>query len=196
MLSSPRPGMITELHTDMRRALHRRGAVGLSKALRVLFNNQGLQALVIYRFGRTLDRLEVSLSGKLLAALIRPVFNFAACLVRKAYGIDLDQSADIAPGLFIGHFGGIALNRCRIGPHCAIQQQVRLEPATTGEAGPVLGAGVWVGAHARIYGPVSVGNGATIGAGAVVTEDVPARCLVLGNPGRIAQRDYDNHAFL
>jgi acetyltransferase-like isoleucine patch superfamily enzyme len=60
----------------------------------------------------------------------------------------------------------------------------------------VIGEKVWIGAHAQICANVSVGDGSSIGAGAVVTQDIPQCCLVLGNPGRIAQRDYDNSAFL
>jgi serine acetyltransferase len=60
----------------------------------------------------------------------------------------------------------------------------------------VIGEGVYIGAHAQICADVSVGDGATIGAGAVVTQDIPDHCLVLGNPGRIAQQNYDNRGFL
>jgi serine acetyltransferase len=47
----------------------------------------------------------------------------------------------------------------------------------------------------EIRGDFSVGDGATIGAGAVV-QDIPERCLALGSPGTGTQRDYDNQAFL
>jgi acetyltransferase-like isoleucine patch superfamily enzyme len=40
-----------------------------------------------------------------------------------------------------------------------------------------------------------IGDGATIGAGETVTEDVPANVLVIGNPARIAMQAYDNSLF-
>jgi len=47
-----------------------------------------------------------------------------------------------------------------------------------------------------IQGDITIGDGATIGAGAYVKEDVLPNSLVLGNPARVIQRDYDNSNFL
>lgn len=49
-----------------------------------------------------------------------------------------------------------------------------------------IGHDVWIGQNAFIMPRVSeIGNGAVIGAGAVVTKDVPPYAVVVGNPGRI-----------
>ncbi|MGO7428998.1 sugar O-acetyltransferase, partial [Rhizobium ruizarguesonis] len=44
---------------------------------------------------------------------------------------------------------------------------------------------VWIGGCAIILGGVTIGDGAIVGAGAVVTRDVPAGATVVGNPARI-----------
>lgn len=49
----------------------------------------------------------------------------------------------------------------------------------------VIGHDVWIGAHAIILSGVSIGNGAVVAAGAVVTKDVPAYAIAGGNPARV-----------
>lgn len=177
---------------------HRNGsALTPLNVMRLLIKNYGLQALVIYRFGRWRERLREAGGARcLLAALLYPAYWLLTGYVRMAYDIRLERSADIAPGLYIGHFGGIRVHHCHIGPCCAIQQQVQIGPAAPGSGVPRIGSGVWIGAHARIQADIEIGDGATIGAGAVVLQEVPAKTLVLGNPGRVMQRDYDNRSFL
>lgn len=55
--------------------------------------------------------------------------------------------------------------------------------------GPVIiGNNVWIGDKATILPGVSIGDGAVIGANAVVTKDVPAYCIVGGNPAKIIKQ--------
>lgn len=49
----------------------------------------------------------------------------------------------------------------------------------------IVGNDVWIGSHALIMGGVRIGNGAVIGAGAVVVKDVPPYAVVGGVPARI-----------
>lgn len=52
--------------------------------------------------------------------------------------------------------------------------------------GPVIiGKNVWVGDKATILPGVTIGDGAVVAANAVVTKDVPAYCVVAGNPAKI-----------
>ena len=53
------------------------------------------------------------------------------------------------------------------------------------ETVPALGRGVAVGCGATILGPINIGDGAMIGAGAVVIHDVPAGATVAGVPARV-----------
>lgn len=52
----------------------------------------------------------------------------------------------------------------------------------------VIGNSVWIGAGAIILPGVTVGDNSVIGAGAIVNRDVPANCIVAGNPARIVKR--------
>jgi acetyltransferase-like isoleucine patch superfamily enzyme len=53
-----------------------------------------------------------------------------------------------------------------------------------------IGNDVWIGANAVVMKGISVGDGAIIGASAVVTKDVPAYAIVVGNPARIIKYRY------
>jgi maltose O-acetyltransferase len=48
--------------------------------------------------------------------------------------------------------------------------------------------GVWIGGGALVLPGVSIGEDAVVGAGAVVTRDVEARTVVVGNPARVIRR--------
>ena len=50
-----------------------------------------------------------------------------------------------------------------------------------------IGKQVWIGANATILPGVTVGDGAVIAAGAVVTRDVPERAVVAGVPARVVK---------
>lgn len=188
--------MFENIRADIMRVHRSTAPLSPIDVLHSLWINFGLQALVIYRFGRWLTGVRKHCFGWPFTIPLYPVYWILSAWVRNAYGINLDQSANIAPGLYINHFGGIEVRNCTIGPHCNIQQHAKLGPAENTDMGPVIGERVWIGAHSRICANVKVGDGAAIGVGAVVTQDIPSHCLVLGNPGRIAQRDYDNHALL
>ncbi len=53
--------------------------------------------------------------------------------------------------------------------------------------GPTLRRGVQVGVNVTIIPMVTIGEYSVIGAGAVVTRDIPPRSLVIGNPGRVVK---------
>lgn len=61
----------------------------------------------------------------------------------------------------------------------------RRRPPHAARPAPVLGHGVWVGRRAVLRTGITIGHGAVIGAGAVVTRDVPPYAVVAGNPARI-----------
>jgi acetyltransferase-like isoleucine patch superfamily enzyme len=44
---------------------------------------------------------------------------------------------------------------------------------------------VWIGSSAIIMPGIRIGQGAVIGAGSVITKDVPSRAIIIGNPGRV-----------
>lgn len=56
----------------------------------------------------------------------------------------------------------------------------------------IIGNDVWIGHSAIVLSGVKIGNGAVVGAGSVVTKDVPAYAIVAGNPARILRYRFDD----
>lgn len=48
---------------------------------------------------------------------------------------------------------------------------------------------VWIGCRSIVLKGVTIGEGAVVAAGSVVTRDVPARCLVAGNPAKVIKEN-------
>ena len=69
------------------------------------------------------------------------------------------------------------------------QQPVLAQQRTS--AGVTIGAGVWMGAGAKVLDGVTVGERAVIGAGAVVREDIPAAAIAVGIPARVVSSRAD-----
>lgn len=199
MSNGSTPGLRAALHADFQRAHRSEGPLHYRDFLLLAWRNPGLQALAAYRLTRWCASLHPHPARRALALLLGPASRLASAFVRRAYDITLEQDADIAPGFYIGHLGGILVGRCRIGSGSSIGQQVKIGPlGMTGQCPPftMIGSQVWIGAHVRVLAGVRIGDGATIGAGSLVTRDVPDRCLVLGVPGRVARRNFDNGGML
>ena len=82
--------------------------------------------------------------------------------------------------------------KTEIGSKCTIFQHVTIGSKWSDgicEGGaPVIGDNVMIGAGACILGNIHVGNNVIIGCNAVVLHDVPANCVVAGNPARIVKQ--------
>jgi serine O-acetyltransferase len=179
---------------DCQRRNHKQWPTPL-QALRLTFADHGLQALAGYRLGRYLLELKKQKCGYLQRLLGWPIYFLIRSYARAALDIRLELSADIGPGLYIGHFGNVLVERCTLGEHCSIAQSTHLCADESGN-GPVIGNRVWIGAHARIVGPYRIDDAATISAGAILKRDIPTRALCMGNPGRVIMMDYDNSEIL
>lgn len=184
--------MSSALRADIRRYASKPGGLTLCGSLRLIYGNYGLQALTVYRLGRWL--LETRRSWPLWP-LAWPLYFVLSRYMRWAFDIRLHLSANIGPGLYVGHFGAIVLQDCRLGAFCSIAQSVRIGAGPSGD-GPVIGDRVWIGAHATIVGPCIVGSASTISAGSVVARDVPPQALCMGSPARVVQSQYDNRLLL
>ncbi|HBV2263540.1 TPA: serine acetyltransferase, partial [Klebsiella pneumoniae] len=93
-------------------------------------------------------------------------------------------------GLKLYHPHCIVLNRGTvIGENCILRQGATIGSLTDSEgregASPVIGNNVEFGAHVVVIGPVTLGDNVKIGAGTVVTKDLAAGQVVVGQPFRV-----------
>ena len=103
------------------------------------------------------------------------------------FGIDISPDAQIGSGFYIGHFGGIVVNRdVVIGDNCNLSHGVTLGQSNRGDkAGcPTIGNNVYIAPGAVVVGRIHVGDFAAIGANAVVIGDVAEHTAVGGIPAR------------
>ena len=119
---------------------------------------------------------------------LRWLGRFTSHLGRWLTGIEIHPGAKIGSCVFIDHGMGVVIGEtAEVGDGCTIYQGVTLGGTTLyrGEKRhPTLGAGVVVGAGAKVLGGFLVGDGARIGSNAVVVKEVPAGATVVGIPGR------------
>ena len=152
--------------------------------LEVVLAYPSFHALVFHRLAHGAWRRGWHLSARVLSNL-----------ARFLTGIEIHPAARIGRGLFIDHGLGVVIGEtAEIGDDVTLYHDVTLGgvlPSVNSAAQvgvkrhPTLGNGVIVGSGAQILGPITVGEGARVGANAVVTKDVPVGVTVVGNPARI-----------
>ncbi len=120
------------------------------------------------------------------AALLR--FSYiTGRLIEGLSGARISPHAEIGPGLLLVHTGSCGIGHgANIGCNFTMYQDASIMPGHTNGFG-TLGDNVIAYTGARIIGAVSIGDGARIGANAVVTHDLPVGCLALGAPARPVQ---------
>jgi maltose O-acetyltransferase len=138
--------------------------------------------------------------GTTLRALLREALGHVGTdtVVRAPFHCDYGYNISLGSGVFL-NFNCIILDvvpvvigdGCQIGPGVQIlsadhprNARERVEGLEFGR--PItIGANVWIGGGAIILPGVRIGDHAIIGAGSVVTRDVPAHAIALGNPARL-----------
>ena len=148
--------------------------------LEVITSYPGLHAVWMHKWSGTLARNGLPGLGR-----------WVSQLTRFLTGIEIHPTATIGERLFIDHGMGVVIGSTAVvGDDVTLYQGVTLG-GTSLERGvkrhPTLGNNVIVGAGAHILGPLTVHDGARIGANAVVLHDVPQGATMVGIPAKVAQ---------
>ena len=167
-----------QLHDDIQAVKDRDPAARSS--LEILLCYAGLRAIRNHR-----------IIHKLWGWNFRLLARWMAQISRHFTGIEIHPGATIGEGFFIDHGMGVVIGEtAEIGKDCTLFHGVTLGGTgkETGKRHPTLEDNVTVGAHAQILGSITLGEGSVIGAGAVVVDNIPPYCTVVGTKAFIARR--------
>ncbi|PZU07486.1 serine acetyltransferase [Sphingomonas sp.] len=168
---SDRPGLFAQIREDW--IAHGRD-----------WTRPGFRAVAIQRFGVW----RMTVSPKLLRAPLSILYRMMFRRVRNNYGIELPYSVSLGRRVIVEHQGGIVVHgNTVIGDDCIIRQNctLGLRRLDALDDAPILGNRVDLGAGSVVLGKVRLGDGAKVGANAVVLTDVPPGALAIGVPARI-----------
>ena len=167
--------VVREVRSDVAAARDRDPAARGTSTTEILAGWAGVQALLAHRFAHVLHDAEVPLAPTAIAYLSRAVT-----------GVEIHPGARIGSDFFIDHGSGVVIGEtAEVGDRVTLYQGVTLGGTgfQRGKRHPTVGDNVTIGSGAKLLGPISVGDGAKVGANTVVVEDVPASSTVVGNPG-------------
>ena len=110
----------------------------------------------------------------------------------KKTGIEIHPGAKIGRRLVIDHGHGIVIGEtAEIGNDVLIYQGGTLGGTgkDVGKRHPTIGNNVMICSGAKVLGPFKVGDNSRVAAGAVVLEEVPPNCTVVGVPARVVRQN-------
>ena len=168
--------LINSIITDVKaKARWRYQDAGWKSMLKTLAAD-GTSAMIFYRLMQWAHRYRI-----VPLAMVFNKLNAVMC------NCIIGRGAEFGPGFALLHSTGTVINaQVRGGQNIYLEHQVTI--GAEGRQAPSLGNDIFVGAGAKIIGSVTIGDGARIGANAVVVHDVPPHCTVVGIPARIVRR--------
>jgi serine O-acetyltransferase len=131
----------------------------------------------------TLANLLYRLQGQFVAWKLMPLALLPHWVNKWVNGCVIGVKASFGPGFVLVHPIGVVINSAvRGGSNISLESGVVIGDNRGGV--PVLGDDVFVGSGAKIIGGLRLGDGARVGANAVVLHDVPAGSTAVGIPAR------------
>jgi serine O-acetyltransferase len=118
----------------------------------------------------------------------RELAMYFQSLASEVFAVDIHPAARIGCGILLDHATSFVVGETAIiEDDVSILHEVTLGGTgkETGDRHPIVRTGVLLGAGAKILGRVEIGEGAKVGAGSVVLNDVPPHCTVAGVPAEI-----------
>ena len=156
------------------RAQFRSRLDALGQVIRLSWASDAFLAQALYR---------VKARGQALGIPVLP--RLAHRLSMAISQVSIGDPVVIEPGIYIVHGQVVLDGLVEIGHGTVISPFVTIGLRAGDVQGPVIERDVNIGTGAKVIGPVRVGAGASIGANAVVVNDVPEGATVVGVPARV-----------
>jgi serine O-acetyltransferase len=141
------------------------------QALRLAWQSDAFGALMCYRAKARLQSCGVPI-------LPRLAHRLAMALAQVCIG----DPVLVRAGVYLPHGQVVIDGLTEVGNGAVIRPFVTIGLKEGNLVGPTIGPDVAVGTGAKIFGPVTLGRGCRVGANAVVVDDVPEGCTVVGIP--------------
>lgn len=183
-LRGSHPPLLRALTEDARSFAARRGerfeftsAFGKwLNALRLLWTSDQYLGLALYRLRGFLQRKGMPIVPRILHIIDMSVFR-----------ITIGEHVVVREGVYVPHGDILIDGLVYIGRHCVIGPFSTIGLVEGDPRGPWIEDNVTIGTGARVLGPIRVGEGARIGANAVVVDNVPPGVTAVGVPARFIQ---------
>jgi serine O-acetyltransferase len=118
------------------------------------------------------------------------VYKVLFAFIIAITGAELPCEAELGRRVRIDHPHGLVVSGdAKLGDDVILRNGVTIGLRRTGKRGsPVIGNRVDIGAGAKILGKINIGDDCSVGANAVVLNDVPSRSIAVGIPAQIRSR--------
>lgn len=185
-------GVAVYIHKKMYINVHRTARVIIKAGTLILNENYN-------------DTDRYRLNGELVIRRQGELIIEGCCTIYEGCDINIHNGAKLELGTHTYLNRNVKINcneHIRIGDNCAISDNVQIldsdfhtityDGITSIGSKPIhIGNHVWIGRSAIILKGVTIGDGAIIGAGSVVTRNIPPRCLAAGNPARVIKENVE-----
>lgn len=146
---------------------------------------QGFWAVAVHRFGNW----RMNVRWKIVRAPLTLLYLFLFKFVEWTCGITLPYTVKLGRRVRLWHHSGMILHARSIGDDVHIRHNTTFGVARRdeNEAIPIIGNGVDLGCGVSVLGNVTIGDGAVIGAHAVVLDSVPPGGVAVGIPAKVVK---------
>jgi serine acetyltransferase len=159
----------------------------------LITSSPGLQLMLLHRLihGIYTKRQADARRQWLWRALLLPL-ALPKWVIQVGSKSEIPNDSQIDSGVFFADQGHIIFGAKKTGSGTVIGSCVTVGISLLDSGRPEIGRNVWIGPNCIAYGAISIGDGATLLPGTVLTKSIPAGVVMQGNPARLVSRNFNN----